>query len=46
MGPATTAASGFAALVPEPRKAVPRMPPEVLELAAALTLQPHFVNAG
>ena len=27
---------GFAALVPEPRKAVPRTPPEVLELAAAL----------
>ncbi|MYU17540.1 helix-turn-helix domain-containing protein [Streptomyces sp. SID8361] len=29
---------GFAALVPEPRKAVPRTPPEVLELAAALRL--------
>ena len=27
---------GFAALVPEPRKAVPRTPPEVLDLAAAL----------
>jgi putative transposase len=27
---------GFAALVPEPRKAVPKTPPEVLELAAAL----------
>ncbi|MGP3967683.1 DDE-type integrase/transposase/recombinase [Streptomyces sp. 6N223] len=27
---------GFAALVPEPRKAVPRTPPEVLELAVAL----------
>ncbi len=27
---------GFPALVPEPRKAVPRTPPEVLELAAAL----------
>lgn len=27
---------GFATLVPEPRKAVPRTPPEVLELAAAL----------
>ncbi|WP_406395205.1 helix-turn-helix domain containing protein [Streptomyces sp. NBC_00882] len=27
---------GFAALVPERRKAVPRTPPEVLELAAAL----------
>ncbi|OAH15364.1 helix-turn-helix domain-containing protein [Streptomyces jeddahensis] len=27
---------GFAALVPEPRKAVPRTPPEVLELAAGL----------
>ena len=27
---------GFAALVPEPRKAVPRTPAEVLELAAAL----------
>ncbi|MEU5269742.1 DDE-type integrase/transposase/recombinase [Streptomyces hygroscopicus] len=27
---------GFAALLPEPRKAVPRTPPEVLELAAAL----------
>lgn len=27
---------GFAALVPEPRKAVPRTPPKVLELAAAL----------
>ncbi|MFD7342290.1 helix-turn-helix domain-containing protein [Streptomyces violascens] len=27
---------GFAALVPEPRKVVPRTPPEVLELAAAL----------
>jgi putative transposase len=29
-------AGGFAALVPEPRKAVPKTPPEVLELAAAL----------
>ncbi|MEV6319511.1 DDE-type integrase/transposase/recombinase [Streptomyces sp. NPDC051776] len=27
---------GFPALVPEPRKAVPRTPPEVLDLAAAL----------
>ncbi|MFE7093505.1 DDE-type integrase/transposase/recombinase [Streptomyces erythrochromogenes] len=27
---------GFAALVPEPRQAVPRTPPEVLDLAAAL----------
>ncbi|MFD7877099.1 helix-turn-helix domain-containing protein [Streptomyces sp. NPDC059766] len=30
---------GFAALVPEPRKAVPRTPPEALELAAAAALK-------
>ena len=37
---------GFAALVPEPRKAVPRTPPEVLELAAALKREPGLDVSG